>query len=193
MIVGQEKPSLDDDLLLHFGIRGMKWGLRRKRDPAPGEKRNGMSKSTKIAIGVSVAAGVAAAAYIVATRGQSPATRAFSSKANGAGRRMSMGIIKKMGSVTVKTLRTTANVGSKAVVKTTTTTARLTTKATTTVGRNTGRTFSRKTTETGRKIALAYKRMSAKRALRNAGKEIESGSRMVNLVVGRFGTVRLNK
>lgn len=30
MIVGHEKPLLDEALLVHFGIKGMKWGVRRK-------------------------------------------------------------------------------------------------------------------------------------------------------------------
>lgn len=62
-----EKPPLDDELLMHFGVKGMRWGHRNPDDPP-----NKTSTTKKVAIGVGVVAGAAAAAYIISRRGKVP-------------------------------------------------------------------------------------------------------------------------
>lgn len=70
-MITAEKPPLDEDLLVHFGIKGMKWGVR-KRSDSDGNAKPKMSTKKKVAIGATVAVGAAAVAYILATRGQGP-------------------------------------------------------------------------------------------------------------------------
>jgi hypothetical protein len=73
VILGQDdKPPLDE--LVHFGVKGMHWGVRRDRETggrsggaAPTRSKKAIVK--KVAIGVGIAAGVAATAYILSKRG----------------------------------------------------------------------------------------------------------------------------
>lgn len=71
MIVA-EKPELDDALLVHFGIKGMHWGIR--KSPDSGGSRKPMSTKKKVAIGiatgVAIAGGAVATAYLLKTRGE---------------------------------------------------------------------------------------------------------------------------
>jgi hypothetical protein len=69
-----DKPQLNEDLLVHFGVKGMHWGVRRDRETggrsggaAPTRSKKAIVK--KVAIGVGIAAGVAATAYILSKRG----------------------------------------------------------------------------------------------------------------------------
>lgn len=67
MIVG-DKPPLDDDLLVHFGVKGMKWGVRKEQSTgtrtseqqASHDKRVKVAKVAGATVGVAV---LAAGAY----------------------------------------------------------------------------------------------------------------------------------
>lgn len=75
-MITDEKPPLDEDLLMHFGVRGMHWGQRKARpsggssgSSAPKQK---MATGKKVAIGLGVAAvGASVAAYILSRQGNS--------------------------------------------------------------------------------------------------------------------------
>lgn len=148
-----EKPSLDEDLLIHFGIKGMRWGVRkpdyipvgrsssagvnygshpnvrRAANPSGGAsaprprtpQKQGMSKGKKIAIGVGVVGGAAAAAYFLSKTGTRPHAQAMTSRSNRLGLKMAMGTLKTSGKVSVKGLKVggkVAKVGAKAGYKT---------------------------------------------------------------------------
>lgn len=147
------KPPLDEDLLLHYGIPGMKWGQRhdyipigrggggggggggglfhpnRAAAPAPSQarrsaappQRTGMSRGKKIALGVGIVGGAAAAAYFLSKTGTRPHAQAMTSRSNAAGLKMTMGILKrsgKMGLSGIKGMPKVAKVGGKATYKT---------------------------------------------------------------------------
>jgi len=59
-MISLEKPPLNE--LAHFGVLGMKWGVRKQDQNTSNPK---MKTSTKIAIGVGVAASVAIGAYFI--------------------------------------------------------------------------------------------------------------------------------
>jgi hypothetical protein len=73
-----ENPPLDDDLLIHFGIKGMHWGHRKQR-PDEEERKNtfqNADRARKIAIGIAVVGGAAAVAMLLSKRGRIKATDA---------------------------------------------------------------------------------------------------------------------
>lgn len=60
-----------DDVLEHFGVRGMRWGVRRSRSSSGGKSH----KKRNIAIGVGVlAVGAATAGVVLSSRGSTPIT-----------------------------------------------------------------------------------------------------------------------
>lgn len=151
------KPPLDEDLLLHYGIPGMKWGQRHdyipkgiwghgrsagggggsaprprggsassggsvRRSSGTAPRHTGMSKGKKIAIGVGVVGGAAAAAYFLSKTGTRPHASAMTSRSNRAGLKMTMGILKTSGKVSVASIKGGAKVtkvGAKVGYKTT--------------------------------------------------------------------------
>lgn len=39
-MIGDDKPPLDEDTLIHFGVKGMKWGVRKDDHPGASRKTN---------------------------------------------------------------------------------------------------------------------------------------------------------
>ena len=82
-----EKPPLDEDLLIHFGVKGMRWGRRKAADSGTsteGSSTNneGMSTGKKVAIGAGLVLGAGAAAYVISKYGGSSVpTTAFAPQA----------------------------------------------------------------------------------------------------------------
>lgn len=64
-MITQEKPSLED-ALVHFGIKGMKWGQRKRESTGP---RKEMSSAKKAALGAAAVVGTGALLYNRTTRG----------------------------------------------------------------------------------------------------------------------------
>lgn len=67
-MITDEKPPLDDALLMHFGIPGMKWGHRKSKRSAA-EPRTPLSTTQKVALGSAAVLGTAALLYNGTTRG----------------------------------------------------------------------------------------------------------------------------
>lgn len=184
-----EKPTLDEDLLMHFGIKGMRWGHRKPQPSATGET-SGMSTRKKVVIGVSVAAGVAAGAYLLSKRGALPKTKAFESKANRIGFKIAGKVLARVGKTSVKVVTKTAKLSSKVGVKTVTVTGKLGAKITTNVSKATGRNVVSKSKKAGEAIVGTYRKVQVRRALRNSPVTVKSGSRMAQLLMGRIGSAK---
>jgi hypothetical protein len=75
VIVPLEKPGTPEELI-HFGVRGMKWGVRKSQSSgSSGSASNKMSTKKKVAIGVGatvVVAGIVATTYILNKNGKLP-------------------------------------------------------------------------------------------------------------------------
>ena len=66
-----EKPPLDEELLAHYGIKGMRWGRRKAELPvAPKPPRKKWSTKKKVAVGAAVVAGYAFTVGYLRERGQ---------------------------------------------------------------------------------------------------------------------------
>lgn len=162
-----DKPSLDESLLTHFGIPGMKWGHRKPdyipvgRSGAAGvnygsrpnvrsaanpsaaprsvPQRQGMSTGKKVAIGVGIVGGAAAAAYFLSKTGTRPMAQSMTSRSNRAGLKMTLSVLKNSGKVSVKSLKVggkVAKVGGKVGFKTTKLAGKGVAKGSTAIARN---------------------------------------------------------
>lgn len=74
-----EKPPLDEELLMHFGVKGMHWGQRKAR-PSGGSggsaaPKHKMSTKKKVALNVGLAAGAAVSIYLLAKYGSKPSLK----------------------------------------------------------------------------------------------------------------------
>lgn len=63
------KPPLDEALLIHYGVKGMRWGVRRKRPDEAERKARFGPKAKKIALATAGVAGALAAGYFLSKNG----------------------------------------------------------------------------------------------------------------------------
>jgi hypothetical protein len=68
-VILDDKPPLDEALLEHHGIKGMRWGVRRKS--TSGDHSNFKRNAKRVGVGVLAVGGVAAAAYVLSKHGGS--------------------------------------------------------------------------------------------------------------------------
>lgn len=61
-----------DEALAHFGVKGMKWGVRKQNSSGSGGSNQGMSTKKKVLIGATVVVGVAASAAVLYKTGKIP-------------------------------------------------------------------------------------------------------------------------
>ena len=200
-----EKPPLDEDLLLHYGIPGMKWGQRKAPDPLVGRRPGmgppdptGRSESSAVepastnrsslaaapprrpmSKGTKVAigiAGVAAASYVLSKYGMKPRAQAMTSSSNRAGARMALGVLKRSGKVGVGTLKRAPGVAKVA--------GKATFKTTRFAGRQATRGVVSVSKASGRSIQTAYNNL--KNTPAKAPTSI-SGKRFGNMLLGSYG------
>lgn len=95
-MITQEKPPLDEALLAHYGIPGMKWGRRKDRTGNPP-----MSRGKKVAIGTAAAVGTAALLYNKTTRRY---TAGAVKKTVGLGARGAGRVLRKAGSTSASAI-----------------------------------------------------------------------------------------
>lgn len=181
-----EKPPLDEDLLVHFGVKGMRWGQRKPDDGT------GMSPSTKkkVVVGVGIAVGVAAGAYLLSKRGTVPAVKSFESKSTKLGFRAAGSILKRVGKVSVNAIGKASKVTAKASIKTGQILGKQSVRIVRKVSVNSAAKTVAALTKAGQSVARGYGNFQAKRALRNAPQVIEAGSKFSQLFLARFGAMR---
>lgn len=63
MIVPLEKPGTPEELI-HFGTKGMKWGVRNERSSSNSSSKTPMSTKKKIAIGAGITAAVIGTGFV---------------------------------------------------------------------------------------------------------------------------------
>jgi len=79
--------TLEEDDLAHFGVKGMRWGVRKADTSGGTQQKSGMSTKKKVLIGTAVVAGVAATAAILARSGSVSVPTVRSSAQTSAGRK----------------------------------------------------------------------------------------------------------
>lgn len=102
-------------------------------------KKQGMSTGKKVAIGVGIAGGAAAAAYFLSKSGTRPMARSLTARSNRAGLKMTLSVLKNSGKVSVKGLKVagkTTKVASKVGYKTTKVVGKAAARGTKTVAKN---------------------------------------------------------
>lgn len=76
-----------DEFFSHFGVKGMKWGVR--RDDSSGSRLSpGQKKALKVGAGVAVVAGAATVGVILARQGKLPISRISKSPSTAQGRKV---------------------------------------------------------------------------------------------------------
>lgn len=198
-MITEEKPTLDEDLLMHFGIKGMKWGVKKAEDPAKGRPHGssdspGLSSHKKTMIKVAVGVGLAAGAYVMMTRGMTPRAKAMSSKSTRMGFRAVGKTLSTMGKVTVNTVPKVATTTARAGYKTATVTGRLGGKAVATVSRTSFNTAVRSGTRVAETLGKSWRNVQLRRALRNSPQTLSRGAQMVALLrkgAGQFNPLNV--
>jgi len=196
-----EKPPLDDELLIHYGIPGMRWGHRKPEEVSSGvrrvagaapvvKQRRKLSEGQKKAIRGAVAVGAVAGLFILSQRGMTPRGKALQAKTLPIGLNANRRVLGLYGKTAVRsvpkvitTTAKTAKVTGKVGVKTAKVGGRL--------GAWTGKTIARSTynaaTARGEQIAASYR---AYKAARLAPKPVKLGKRISQSLVDRFGSMR---
>jgi hypothetical protein len=101
-----------DDVLEHFGIRGMKWGHRKQRSSSS-KYGSGTSKKKKVAIGAGIGLaviGAATAAAVLHSRGSVPVS-SISSSSSRNGFRAAIRVIKSSGDTRYDAIRGASRAG----------------------------------------------------------------------------------
>lgn len=113
-----------DQYIEHFGIKGMKWGVRKPEETGPGRqsagtKRFGLSPNNQKAVAAAFAVGLTVGAAVLASKGANVTVwNSGSTKTLLAGARASSRILGTTGKVLVKSSAKTATVGAKVGFKT---------------------------------------------------------------------------
>lgn len=98
-----DKPPLEEVYLAHFGIKGMKWGVRKQQDAGSGQQHHGLSEGQHKAVKAAAIAGGVALAAVLLHKGNVKIFDARSAKIYMSGAKMSGRILGKTGSTLIKT------------------------------------------------------------------------------------------
>lgn len=117
----------EENYLNHFGVKGMKWGVRKAEETGPGrQKSSGLSPRNQKAITAAFAVGLTVGAAVLAKKGANVTVwDSRSTKILLSGAKASTSILGRTGSVLVRSGAKTVKVGSKVGFKTTKVAGRL--------------------------------------------------------------------
>jgi hypothetical protein len=116
-MLAADKPPLEEVYLEHFGIKGMRWGVRKAEDKGQGQQHASLSQNQHRAVKAAAITGGVLLAAVLLKRGGVSVVNARSAKIYLSGAKASGRILGKVGKTLIKTSAKTATTVGKGSAK----------------------------------------------------------------------------